>query len=300
MFLAPIVMPIVVLSIGTSSGADFWADIFTYYLPILAYGFLVGRSAAGDRVQRLGLQLLFIVVATITAWAMGEKNLSESGISMGLFAALMTSGCLLGTRFKQVVKTNLKQDVPDKPKAEEIWWKQMIQVYASIGIPLAVIIAVKMSGVWLTGLAQAKLYNHKPAPPTVFSTVDDTPWTFADQRGKVLLVEYWSTRCGPCLASFPHLKELHQRYSDRPDFEMVSVACNSNDQRSAAVFERYEGSWPLLFRRGDAQAEDFHPNYVPAAYVIDQHGTVVASSVSLSNAQKIIEGLLGDAVAKQP
>ena len=290
----PIVMPLFVLASGSSSNSKLWTEIFTYHLPVLLLGFFIGRSGNTDRCKRFAIQLFFIVGFVSIPLAVGQKTLPEASWIISLFTAILASGWLIGSRFEKPMDVTVKDAEEKQPLTNKEDIIQFFRMIGGIAIPIVAIIALKVGGAWLGGVAQAKLYNQKPAPPTVFSMTDETPWTFANHHGKVILVEYWSPSCGPCLASFPYLKNLHERYADRKDFQMVSVSAGGSEERAIAIFEQYECSWPLLFEHAAIQEEDFDPYYVPAAFVIDQQGTVVGSSLGFLEAEQLIESLLND------
>ena len=48
--------------------------------------------------------------------------------------------------------------------------------------------------------------------------------TLADLRGKVFVLNFWGTWCGPCVAEFPHMVELANRFADRDDFRLLAVS----------------------------------------------------------------------------
>ena len=295
----PIVMPLIVLATGSSTNGKFWSEVLTYHLPILLLGFFIGRWANADRCKRFAIQLFFIVAFVGIALALGQRTLPEASWIISLFTAILATGWLIGSRFEKTAEVKVDTTEEERPLTNKEDILKLLKTIGGIAIPLIAIVVLKVAAMWLTVAAQASLYNQKPAPPTVFSMADDTPWTFAEHYGKVILVEYWSPKCGPCIASFPHLKELHERYADRQDFQMVSVAAGGSEESSVAVFERYECSWPLLFERAAVQETDFDSYYVPAAFVIDQHGTVAGSSLSISQAEQMIESLLNDTDQEQ-
>lgn len=53
----------------------------------------------------------------------------------------------------------------------------------------------------------------------------DSPLKLADLRGKVVLLNFWGTWCGPCRIEFPHLMELNERLQKETDFRFIPVSC---------------------------------------------------------------------------
>src|SRR5262245_32565307 len=57
-------------------------------------------------------------------------------------------------------------------------------------------------------------------------TGTDKPLTVSNLAGKVVLINFWGTWCGPCIDEFPHLKDLADHYRSQSDFLFVSVSCS--------------------------------------------------------------------------
>lgn len=68
-------------------------------------------------------------------------------------------------------------------------------------------------------------------------TADGKPFKLSDLKGQVVLIDFWGSWCGPCRASMPHLKELHERYKEK-GFEIVGVA-----QERGKTLEESKISW---------------------------------------------------------
>ncbi|HEX8652068.1 MAG TPA: TlpA disulfide reductase family protein [Pyrinomonadaceae bacterium] len=77
----------------------------------------------------------------------------------------------------------------------------------------------KEQGIILAGLRSKREHlklQGEAAPEIVAEKwIDQTPIRLADLRGKVVLLDFWATWCGPCLAAFPKLKSWHEKYSDK-------------------------------------------------------------------------------------
>lgn len=146
-----------------------------------------------------------------------------------------------------------------------------------------------------TSHAQALL--GQPAPNFHFNTVLNGPQpslTLAQLRGKVVLLEFWGTFCGPCLTAMPHLQELQRQFAGR--LQVVAISADS-----PARLARYLQARPsnLLFAAVSGATQDslqqfFSYQIIPHSVLLDATGRIVASTspenITAQVMSKVIKG----------
>lgn len=114
-----------------------------------------------------------------------------------------------------------------------------------------------------------------PAPAYAARTLDGTPVSLADQRGKVVLLNIWATWCKPCRQEIPALDTLYRRHADAG---LVVAGVSIDVQGDAAAiggFARDLGaSYPLWHDPDDRVSTTFLAIGVPASYLIGRDGTL--------------------------
>jgi thiol-disulfide isomerase/thioredoxin len=111
-------------------------------------------------------------------------------------------------------------------------------------------------------------------------TVDGLPFDWKAYRGRVVLVDFWATWCGPCKAELPHLKQAFDRFHAQ-GFEIVGISLD----RDRAALEKFLAEnplgWPILFHEGGQHPLAEQPNVraIPFTLLVDRAGNIVAQNV---------------------
>jgi peroxiredoxin len=127
----------------------------------------------------------------------------------------------------------------------------------------------------------------------------------SDYRGKVVILDFWATWCGPCLASMPHTQEVAAHYKDQG--VVVLASCTSDDRKKFdAWVKRNQEQFPdILFshdpqERGPGRAS--HKLYgvggIPQQFIIDREGRVAALVSGYLKGENILDAALAKAGIK--
>ncbi|QEG41599.1 TlpA family protein disulfide reductase [Roseimaritima ulvae] len=127
----------------------------------------------------------------------------------------------------------------------------------------------------LAGMRQHGL--GKPAIETVGVDLDGQPMALADYRGKVVVLSFWATWCGPCMKAIPHEKELLE-YFGNENFAIVGVNGDSqNPGRAHNAVQEHGITWrSFQSKRADGSSidQDWHVGGWPTFYLLDSDGTI--------------------------
>jgi thiol-disulfide isomerase/thioredoxin len=112
-------------------------------------------------------------------------------------------------------------------------------------------------------------------------------------RGNVVLIDFWATWCGPCMAEKPNVKAAYEAFKDQ-GFEIVGISLDRSKRDLTAYLERENISWPNLFDQEQplSLAEKFSIDSIPAFFLIDRNGRVASVNPRGPQLHREIERLL--------
>jgi thiol-disulfide isomerase/thioredoxin len=123
--------------------------------------------------------------------------------------------------------------------------------------------------------------DRKPAPPIQGETLDGSGASTAAHKGKVVVLNFWASWCGPCRAEAPTLKDIAAKTAGGVQF----IGIDFKDRKAdAQAFERAQGTgYPSIFDQPGKVALAFQgtvpPAAIPSTLVIDKQGRIAARAL---------------------
>ena len=125
-----------------------------------------------------------------------------------------------------------------------------------------------------------------PAPVFTLSGLDGSLVSLADFKGQTVVLDFWAAWCGPCLASFPAMSRLVEKYKDDAQVKFLFVNSwerTEDKKKSASDFIAANSyAFQVLLDVNDAVIDDYRVDGIPTKFIIDKNGRVRFKSVGYS------------------
>jgi peroxiredoxin len=141
-----------------------------------------------------------------------------------------------------------------------------------IGLGAALLASIAIAAI----AALASLTLTRPAPEVKFSALSGESFSTSELRGKVVLVNFWATYCGPCIKEMPKVVDAHRKFSAR-GYETIAVAVRRDDPERVVQFAAKHA---LPFKvaidsSGELGREFGNVRITPTVFLIDKNGKVL-------------------------
>lgn len=124
-------------------------------------------------------------------------------------------------------------------------------------------------------ISQPELARARMAPAFVVTTLDGQHVSMDQLKGKVVLLDFWATWCGPCREALPHMKKIAKTFEGQP-LVILSISLDDDEQKWKDFIEKNGMNW-MHYRDGGFEgpvAKMFGVDAIPHTFTIDPDGVL--------------------------
>jgi cytochrome c biogenesis protein CcmG, thiol:disulfide interchange protein DsbE len=133
---------------------------------------------------------------------------------------------------------------------------------------------------------------NSPAPDFALQDLEGSTLRLSDQRGKVVLINFWATWCGPCRAEMPVFEEYAALHPD--EFVVLGINVDESPAVVRAFADELGLTFPILLDPGGEARTPYRVRGLPASFLVDQEGMIRyqhLGTMSASQLQKYLATL---------
>jgi len=133
----------------------------------------------------------------------------------------------------------------------------------------------------------------KPAPDLALKDwINSKPLTLADLKGKIVVLDFWATWCGPCLAAVPKTNELQRKYADQ-GVVIIGVCAVNGGEQMAETTRKHQIEYPVALDAGTTISA-YKANSFPDYFIVDRQGRLRWGDIVNADVEKAIQALLAE------
>ena len=123
------------------------------------------------------------------------------------------------------------------------------------------------------GTAMAAIAPSSTAPDFTLHTTGGPNMRLQEQRGKVVMINFWATWCGPCRQEMPHLDRLYDKYKSS-GFVLMGINVDDDTRNAVAVAAKLGVRFPVLLDTDKQVSRLYDLSTMPSTVIVDRDGKV--------------------------
>ncbi|MCK4353136.1 TlpA family protein disulfide reductase [candidate division WOR-3 bacterium] len=128
---------------------------------------------------------------------------------------------------------------------------------------------------------KVKLEKWGNAPDFTLPELGGEQFTFSSLKGKVIILDFWATWCGPCRVEIPDFISLYKKYKDK-GLEIIGISLDRDKESAVAPFARQMGINYIIVFGGKEVTEKYGGiRGIPTTFIIDQKGNIFKKYVGV-------------------
>ena len=138
----------------------------------------------------------------------------------------------------------------------------------------------------------------KPAKDFQVTDLKGEELSLEKYRGKVVLLDFWATWCGPCKDEMPQVKKTYEKYKHQ-QFEIIGISLDRAQPPLEAYIQKEGIAWPQFWDNGGTIATMYNIRAIPATFLIDGEGIIRKVNLSGNALETAVAELVTENLAKQ-
>jgi peroxiredoxin len=124
---------------------------------------------------------------------------------------------------------------------------------------------------------------NQQVPEFSFTNKEGKTIKLTDYKGKVILINFFATWCGPCMKEMPFIqKDLWEKLKNNDKFIILSFGRDHSQEEVNKFIEAKKFTFPIFADKGKLIYNLFATKYIPRNYLIDSNGTVIYASTGFT------------------
>jgi len=145
-------------------------------------------------------------------------------------------------------------------------------------------------------LLMDKIGIGKPAKDFTVETISGKKFTLSEQKGKVILVQFWASWCPGCRAEMPNVKKCYEEFKDK-GFDVIGISLDNNKEDMMKYLEGVGVKWEISFS-GKGWDDDivklYGVNSIPSLWLVDRKGILRNFDIMGEDLRKAISELVSE------
>ncbi|WP_111309839.1 TlpA family protein disulfide reductase [Confluentibacter sediminis] len=132
----------------------------------------------------------------------------------------------------------------------------------------------------------------------IVKSIEGTRINLADLRGKVVLIDFWTIRCLPCIQEMPYVQAIYEKYRNQ-GFEVIGLAGNGDNSKDRVleIIKKQGATWPQVLDKGEDAIISYHSLYniksYPTVWLLNKEGVIVDKNARGIRLEPLIRQNLG-------
>ena len=138
---------------------------------------------------------------------------------------------------------------------------------------LSVISIVAVLALCLVSIVAVAKIKADSAPDFVLKSASGKNVRLSELKGRVVMLNFWATWCGPCTEEIPYLNKLHESF-DPYDFELLGINLDEDQSKAIHLANKLKVNFPVLFDKDKNVSKSFDIKAMPTTIIIDRAGKI--------------------------